>query len=126
MRRILRWIIVLVVIWAVPLCLAAVAADPVVIARWLPPTEGSAVDHYVFRLFEDGDVLAVYSDIPDTFFTIPEGVIQMFKTYTADVAGVDAHDPPRQAPWSDPSSIYIWDDGAPSTASPVTWEVQPQ
>lgn len=119
MRRMLQAGIVLLIIWPV----LVLAADPVVTATWTPPTTGSPVHHYTFRLFEDGVILATYSDIPDTFLVIPEGVLERFSEYTADVAGVDVLS--RQGPWSDPSTPYTWDEGAPGGCSAVAWEVQP-
>jgi len=111
---------VILMIWPV----LVLAAEPEVTASWTAPTEGSAVHHYTFRLFEDGVVLATYFDVIGTSLVIPEGVISSGRSYTADVAGTDDSD--RQGPWSPLSPPFIWDAGPPGACSAVAWEVSQQ
>ncbi len=95
------------------------AQDSGLEATWTPPTEGTPVEYYVFKLMADGDTVWT-TTTPDTFLVI-EPEIEYGVAYTAVVMGVDAKG--RQGPWSEESDPYT-DAGPPGQCGPVVWSRQ--
>lgn len=79
-----------------------------VTASWNAPTEGSPVQHYVLQIATDGGPYATVATVAGTSYTLE---LEIDRTYTARVAGVDSQD--RQGPWSLESDPYTPDVGPP-------------
>jgi hypothetical protein len=99
--------------------LAVGAQDDGLTASWTPPTEGTPVEYYVFKMMAGGDTVMTETT-PDTFLVI-DYPIEYGVAYTAVVMGVDAKG--RRGPWSEESDPYI-DAGPPGQCGPAVWSFQ--
>lgn len=107
---------ILILLFALLVCNAALAQTADILARWSTPSTGSPAVEYRLEASFDGGPFSLVATTPDTFAIFEAPILTQI---VARVAGVDELE--RQGAFSDETPPFVVDYGPPGAPTILEW-----